>query len=327
MNKSLLRILLKTLITLTVLILLIWVAVARPVYTPQGTYKPEFTINSDDLKEHVRTLSETLIPRDGRNPQELMEAAEYIRKELSESSQAVSLQSYEVNGQVYANVIAEYGPESEDVIVVGAHYDAYSELPGADDNASGVAGLIELGKLLDKIRLNSRIELIAYSLEEPPYFNTPYMGSAVHARNAREKNKNIKLMISLEMIGYFTDEPDSQTYPISLLNLFYPDRGNFIIVVDQLFSNRAAGIKSAINRHTDLPAYSINSPAFVQGIDFSDHRSYWEQDYPAVMVTGTAFYRNFEYHLPGDTYDRLDYEKMAKVVYGVFKYLQARTTE
>ncbi len=291
------------------------------------SYLPDHRISPKKLSDHTIFLSENTTPRNSDNPDKLIQAAKYIERVFNDSSKNVSLRYFDVDGKNYANVVAKYGPDSEEVIVIGAHYDAYSNFPGADDNASGVAGLIELGVLIATLDLKTGVELVAYTLEEPPYFATENMGSARHATTFRQKGKKIKIMISLEMIGYFSDEEDSQQYPLTLLSLLYPSKGNFIAVIDQVLSNHAQRIKSAINRHTDLAAYSINAPAFIPGVDFSDHKNYWSNDYPAVMVTDTSFYRNKKYHTNGDTYDRLDYKKMAKVVYGIFKYVQEQDSE
>lgn len=216
-------------------------------------------------------------------------------------------------------MIAKFGPDSGAVIIVGAHYDTYANLPGADDNASGVAGLLELAKLLSTATLPTQVHLVAYTLEEPPYFATQHMGSYVHAASLQELD--VKLMISLEMIGYFSEEENSQRYPINAMKLLYPSKGNFIAIVDEITGQRGAELKAAINKYTGLPAHSINAPRAMRGIDFSDHRNYWAFGIPAVMVTDTAFYRNDAYHTAEDTHDRLNYELMAEVVYGVFKYL------
>jgi len=320
--RQMFKLFLNVSILLVLSIVTIWVIVARPINFTTGSYNPEHLVNPHQLTVHTKFLSEKLIPRDSDNPDNLIKAAKYIKNILDKSSKNVSLKFFDVNSKKYANVIATYGPESEEIIVIGAHYDAYSIFPGADDNASGIAGLLELGKLIATLDLKNKIELVAYTLEEPPYFATNKMGSAQHATELRRKHKRIKIMISLEMIGYFNEKEGTQNYPSILLSLIYPTKGNFIAVVDQVFSNQAQSIKSAINRYTDLPAYSINAPDFIPGIDFSDHRNFWINDYPAVMVTDTSFYRNFKYHTLDDTYDRLDYKKMAKVVYGIFKYVQ-----
>ncbi|WP_189417649.1 M28 family peptidase [Cellvibrio zantedeschiae] len=277
-------------------------------------------INQNDLKETVIFLSEKVLPRDSQHPENLDIAAEFIKQKLSMSSASAIFQSYAVNGNNYKNVIASFGPDTKEVIVIGAHYDAFSTHAAADDNASGVAGLIELGKLLGKVQLKHRILLVAYTLEEPPYYATEHMGSFIHA--ASLKDNKVRLMISLEMIGFFTDSPGSQSFPMPLLSLFYPDSGDFIAVVDSFLSNEAAPLKASINKYTDVQAYSINAPRWVLGIDYSDHRSYWSHGYPAIMVTDTSFYRNHQYHQEQDTYERLNYKKMAEVVYGVFQYIQ-----
>lgn len=298
----------------------IWVLIARPTFVITESNGDELPIDVADLKKHVLVLSEEYFPRSSDYPKNLISISQYIESELKEAAREVVYQSYEVHGHEYRNVIALFGPETDDVIIVGAHYDAFHEFPGADDNASGVAGLIELGKLLSRIELKHQVLLIAYTLEEPPYFASTHMGSFVHAESL--ENKNVRIMISLEMIGYFDEESYSQSFPLSLMSLFYPDRGDYIAVVDELFANNAMGLKSAINKYSALSAYSINAPSSIIGIDFSDHRSYWSLGYPAVMVTDTSFYRNQAYHTQYDTADRLDYESMANVIVGVFRYIQ-----
>ncbi len=307
----------------TILVILIGavsLAITRPIYVSSVKDETDDFVEADNLVRHVRYLSEEAIPRSSKYPENLDKAAEYIKQELLSFTNEVSFQNYDVNNIGYKNVIASFGPDTDEVIVVGAHYDAFLRLPGADDNASGVAGLIELGRLLQSTELQHQVLLVAYSLEEPPHFAGESMGSYVHASSI--ENKKIKMMISLEMIGYFSDEPNSQSFPVSVMKLLYPTQGNYIAIVDKFRSNDAVGLKSAINKYTELPAYSINAPRSIVGIDFSDHRSYWAFGHPAVMVTDTSFYRNKAYHTKRDTYDRLNYQLMAKVVFGVFKYVQ-----
>jgi Zn-dependent M28 family amino/carboxypeptidase len=223
-----------------------------------------------------------------------------------------------VDGRTYRNVIALFGPDTKERIVVGAHYDSAGVQPAADDNASGIAGLIELAYLLGQISLPVRVELVAYSLEEPPYFRTPGMGSAVHATSLKAHGIPVRIMFALEMIGYFSDRPDSQGFPLSIFKLFYPSRGNFIGIVSKLDHGLVVRrVKKAMRQATSLPVYSINAPRFIPGVDFSDHLNYWQAGYPAVMITDTAFYRNKYYHTIHDTPDTLDYERMALVVQGV----------
>lgn len=302
--------------------------VARPSFVDKINPPIENTINPKDLEKHVKHLSVDLAPRSIYNQENLKKAGMYVNNELSKYSNEVSIQKFKYQQNEYFNVIAKFGNLTSDkIIIVGAHYDAFDKLPGspesklpaADDNASSVAGLIELGKLLSKTDLNYQVHLVAYSLEESPTFGTEHMGSFIHAESV--KNKDIELMIAFDMIGYYSEEEGSQEYPLSIMKTFYPSKGNFIAVVDSIMNNNAIDVKKAINKYTNIEAYSINAPAIMPGIDFSDHRNYWKYDIPAVMITNTAFYRNKDYHTPRDTYDRLDYNKMSEVVFGVFMYL------
>lgn len=307
-------------VLLSLCIIAIWLLVARPTFVTSEASTNGPYIKLGDLKQHVIVLSDKYVPRNSDHPDNLLRVAKYIENQFRGATQDIEFQDYTAHENRYRNVIASFGPESDEAIIVGAHYDAFREYAGADDNASGVAGLIELAKLLKTTELSQRVLLVAYTLEEPPYFASTHMGSAVHAQSVA--HKNIRIMISLEMIGYFDKEPNSQSFPVPLMSLMYPSSGNYIAIVDELWSNNAAPLKAAINKYTNLPAYSINAPSDIVGIDFSDHRSYWSQGHPAVMVTDTSFYRNHAYHTEGDTHEKLDYESMAKVVFGVFKYIQ-----
>lgn len=298
----------------------IWFAVARPM--PERESRKEFTmVVPSQLKHHVEILCSDFAPRDFHHPEKLHATAAYINDIFQRSGAEVYEHSYEVEGTPYRNVVAEYGPESSSVIVVGAHYDAVVGTPGADDNASGVAGILELARLFSTVSFSTKVILAAYTLEEPPFFASDLMGSAVHARALKDEDVDVRLMISLEMIGYFSDARDSQAFPIPLLKLYYPSTGNFIAIVDQLFSTQAGRMKQWMRKAIDLPVYSINAPKWLPGVDLSDHQSFWKQGYPAVMITDTAFYRNQSYHSVTDTPDKLDYNRMAKVVQGVYSYI------
>lgn len=294
----------------TIMLLLITQPMSSPVLK-----HPPVQVSAERLKTHVQTLSETFAPRDYTNIENLDRTADYIKREFEQTRGAVSEQAYKVNGKSYRNVIALFGKESEERLVVGAHYDVCMPLPGADDNASGVAGLIELAQLLGQTELPMQIELVAYTLEEPPFFRSEAMGSAVHANALKKQNVKVRAMLSLEMIGYFSDEDGSQRFPNPILKLFYPSRGNFIAVVSN-FSNfgLVRKVKRAMRGTGLLPVYSINAPGWLPGIDFSDHLNYWRVDYPAVMITDTSFYRNHHYHTAQDKAEKLDYHRMAKVV-------------
>jgi Zn-dependent M28 family amino/carboxypeptidase len=293
------------------------------------------------LEVHVRMLSQALYPRSFDQTKKLNAAADYVKSELVASGARVEEQVFQVQEASYRNIIARFGADHGPLLVIGAHYDSYGDAvaggrfakgydlqthtPGADDNASGVAGLLELARLLAQAPPKGAVELVAFTLEEPPHFRSDDMGSARHARRLRESGRPVQLMISLEMIGYFDLRAGSQAYPAPGLRWLYPDRGDFIAVVGR-FGDWAAArrVKAAMLGASDLPVRSINTFAAMPGIDFSDHASYWHEGYRALMITDTAFFRNPNYHGAGDTAERLDYVRMAKVVQGVFAVLQGR---
>ncbi|HEX9919216.1 MAG TPA: M28 family peptidase, partial [Pyrinomonadaceae bacterium] len=238
-----------------------WFAITQPVLFPGAAGDHMSPVDVARLEAHVRMLSETFAPRDEGHPENLDLVAAYLRKEFERANPAaVSEQLFESRGQTYRNVIASFGPRTNELIVVGAHYDTAGALPGADDNASGIAGLIELASLLGKSPPAARVELVAFALEEPPYFRSPSMGSAVHAASLKAQGLAVRAMLSLEMIGYFSDQPDSQQYPVSVLKAFYPTRGNFITVVGKIDQGRVVRrVKKAMMEASPLPVYSINA--------------------------------------------------------------------
>ncbi len=327
------------LVTIVVLLGGIYWLLKQPFVVPVRSNPPP--VDTSRLQAHVRALSERFYPRSFDRPENLERVASYIGSAFVESGANVADQVFHVEGEQYRNVIARYGPKEGPVLVVGAHYDSFallrsrsgaaslpspeSHTPGADDNASGVAGLLELARLLGETPPPVAVELVAYCLEEPPHFRTDAMGSAWHSRELRKSGRAVKLMLSLEMIGYFSSEPKSQMYPMPFLGLIYPARADFIAVVGRVQDWSATRrTKAAMQGATDLPIESINAPTIIPGIDFSDHSNYWNEGYPALMITDTAFYRNPYYHGAGDTADRLDYERMAKVVQAVYAVTQRR---
>ena len=277
-------------------------------------------IDADRLRTHVVTLSERFFPRNWRHPHHLDDTAAYISSQFTVAGGVVSEQVYTVEGRSYRNVMASFGPASRSRIVVGAHYDSYADTPGADDNASGIAGLIELAFLLGKAPLEKHVECVAYTLEEPPFFRSEAMGSARHAGMLREQGVAVDVMLCLEMIGYFSDAPDSQRFPSLLLQWIYPDEGDFIAVIGSLAERSVVRrIKARMRGATELPVHSLCAPKGFPGLDFSDHLNYWEHGYRAVMITDTAFMRNVRYHRSSDTAGTLDYERMARTVCGVYE--------
>lgn len=265
------------------------------------------------LRKHVTYLAVDCYPRSIMYPDNQKKAVKYIEREFKKAGAKVSRQKVLVAGREFENVVATIPGESEEVLVIGAHYDSYGETPGADDNASGVAGIIELCRQLAGSKTYYTLEIVAYCNEEPPYFRSEHMGSVHHAEALKSEDRKVAGMICLEMIGYFSEEEGSQEYPVGFLKNIFPTKGNFLAVVGNMSSSRMTKeIKKSMERTSSLPVVYLVSPN-ISGLtlDFSDHRSYWAAGFPGVMITDTAFYRNFNYHEAEDTPDSLDYEKMS----------------
>lgn len=320
------------LVAVIVFTVIVWFIVAQPTFTSQSKCDSVEHIKTENLKETVYTIVEKFNNRIYSNMEMLNATATYIYDEFSKYSNEVSYQTYElkefVDNEVfeYKNVIANFKGTSncsDGLTIVGGHYDTFGGHAGANDNTSAVAGLLELARVLKENPPKCDVQIVAYTLEEPPAFGTEKMGSFIHAKRLKEEKVKIKVAIVLDMIGFYSDEPNSQLYPAPFMDLYYPKQANFISVVSN-FSNilEVREAKNILKETSNLPVYSINAPAIIPGIDFSDHRNYWKFGYPALMVSDTAFYRSNNYHTPNDTPDTLDYEKMAKVVEGVFNMVR-----
>lgn len=269
----------------------------------------------------VDYLARTIGPRPYTKPRVLRKIADRLAKEFRGLGYRVSEQPFSYKGETFYNVDASSSRggvrRAVPLVVVGAHYDTVSCSPGADDNASGVAGLMEMARLLAEVP-PAGVRFVAFALEEPPVFRSRHMGSHVYARSLQRRGVRLKGMICLEMIGYFSDRPGSQSFPLFFMEKFYPDTGNFIALVGNRKSvGWTTEVKESFTRGTDLPVESLNAPGIVPGVDFSDHWSFNRLGYPAVMVTDTAFYRNPHYHRTSDTPGTLDFRRMAKVVNGL----------
>ena len=314
-----------SLLRITGILVFLFVTGCYLVAQPSLKSNPASAMTADAarLRADVEMLSVTFHPRDWQNIENLNRCADYIAGEMTEAGATVEFQDYEALGRSYRNVIGRFGAGKARKIIVGAHYDSHDDTPGADDNASGVAGMLELARMIGADPPDLEIELVAYPLEEPPFFRSAMMGSAVHAASVADEKERTIGVIVLEMIGYFSDEPGSQGYPLPLMKLFYPGRGDFITVVSRWDQGAwIKTVKTGMKGATPLPVYSFRGPQGLPGIDYSDHRNYWPHDIPALMVTNTAFYRNTAYHTPRDTADRLDYERMGMVVVGVYEAIR-----
>jgi Zn-dependent M28 family amino/carboxypeptidase len=276
----------------------------------------------ESLRRHVGAVASR--EHNMSHPAELEAAARHIEVTLSDLGYGTAAQRFVVNGKEVRNIEVEVpgGAHAGEVVIVGAHYDSVLGAVGANDNGSGVAAMLELARLFKDARPARTLRFVAFVNEEPPYYESDEMGSRVYARRSRERGEHIVAMLSLETIGYYSDEPGSQQYPFPL-SLFYPSTGNFLAFVANLGSrgllHEALG---SFRRNAQFPSEGVAAPAFIPGVDWSDHGSFWEENYPALMVTDTALYRYPHYHTLEDTPDKVDYERLARVVTGLHGMLR-----
>jgi len=277
--------------------------------------------------ETVLILSETIGQRSWKDLDKLAASADYIEEKLKDSGCDTARQPFIFRGNTYQNIITEIqgsDPGQDSMLIVGAHYDSCEGTPGADDNASGIAGLLELARLTKEKPLKRTVRYVAYCLEEPPAYGTKHMCSYVHAESLHKEGARVFGMISLEMLGYYCDEEGSQYYPSSLFRPFYPGTGNFITFVGN-FSSRgfSNSVKSAFTSVSSFPVEALNGFSIIPGVDFSDHRNYWKFGFPAFMITDTAFYRNPNYHEISDLPNTLDYDRLALLTKALYETLRS----
>lgn len=275
------------------------------------------------LREHVEVLSMRIGERNLWHPPTMDETLRYVRGEFEKLGLPVADDEFPVWHTTAHNLVAwiQGGREPEEIVVVGAHYDSVLGSPGADDNASGVAALLELAQLLRASSPARTLRFVAFANEEPPFFFTPGQGSLVYARRCRRRGERIVAMLSLESIGCYRDEPKSQRYPFPL-GLLYPDRGNFIGFVGNL-SSRALVRRcvATFRRECPLPSEGLAAWGYFPGVYWSDQWAFWRQGYPALMVTDTAPFRYPYYHTGEDTAEKLDYDRMGRLVFGLLAVL------
>lgn len=275
----------------------------------------------DRLRMHVERLAADIGERNIFLPAALQRAAIYLEEQWDAFGYAVERLEYDVSGTRCANLVVERqgSARQNKILIVGAHYDSVLGSPGANDNASGVAALLEVSRMFRAVESSMTVRFVAFVNEEPPFFMTEQQGSAVYAKECRRRGDDIQLMVSLETIGCYTQAPNSQRYP-PLFRYFFPNRGNFIGIVSD-FSSRAMlrRLANAFRMRSDFPLETISTFRFVPGVSWSDHHSFWRQGYPAVMVTDTAFYRYPHYHAATDTPDKLAYPEFAQVTFGLYE--------
>ncbi len=280
-------------------------------------------ISTQHLRAHVYELAGKIGEHNIFHPDALHAAEAYISGEWQQQGYTVERLTYSAQGIECANleITCTGNNRNSDIILIGAHYDSVLGSPGANDNGSGVAALLELSRLFKEVRPANSLRFVAFVNEEPPFFYWGNMGSMVYAKAAKERGDPIRFMISLETIGYYRNQQGSQTYP-PFLKYFYPDTGNFITFVSNLRSRRIMrNCVKAFSSVTDFPVQSIATVSLVPGVSWSDHLAFWRQGYKAFMITDTAFYRYPYYHTAHDTPDKLNYVAFTEMTNGLFLML------
>lgn len=301
-----------------------WTMIAMPGSSYRGNLAElggEAATLRDELQRHVQKLAGEIGERNLHTYPKLQEARDYIEAELAADGYDISRQTYrEVRtGLESDNLEVEIAGarNADEIVLVGAHYDSVIGSPGANDNASGCAAVLALARRFAGRECGRTLRFVLFVNEEPPYFQTPDMGSRVYARRCRERDENLAGVISVETIGYFTSERGSQQYPRPF-DLFYPSEGDFIAVVGNVGSRRLVRqVVDAFRRHAQFPSEGGAVPGEITGVGWSDHWSFWQEGYQAVMITDTAPFRYPYYHTPDDTPEKLDYDRMARVVDGL----------
>jgi hypothetical protein len=280
--------------------------------------------NQNRIFNDVKFLTELRPFRNYKNLQSLSKCVDYIKNEFKQSDLEVHEQKWHAHENEYTNVIGIFNPGKPKTLVVGAHYDVCGDQPGADDNASAVAGMLEIARLLGEGKpvTDYTIELVGYCLEEPPFFGTESMGSHIHAKSLFLSKREIIGMICFEMIGYFSDKPNSQPFPYPDLASIYPTTANFIMTVGhELFDEFNQKVCRLMGEKCEIGVYNLSMPGSLDVgniSELSDHMNYWEFGYNALMINDTAYIRNPNYHKPSDTIETLDFEKMREVINGAY---------
>lgn len=297
---------------------------ARHDFTPG-----ELSGNAGNLYRHVEALSVEIGPRSYKDHEGLARARDYIEDNLREWGYSPAVHKFNYKGKEYFNIEATItGSTAPDqVIVIGAHYDTVEGTPGADDNASAVAVLLEMCRLMKDFSPARTIKFLFFSLEERPAFATRFMGSEVYAKKEKEAGADIRGMVCLEMVGYYSDKKGGQTVPLPLMGKGISTTPDFIGVIGNSDSrNLVDKVRNSIQRGSRVPVESLVTSGIIPGVDFSDHRSFWRMGYKGVMITDTAFYRNPNYHTSRDAIDTLDFDKMADLLGGLIRAAQDLST-
>jgi hypothetical protein len=316
-------------LALVVIIGLVWVfgmrMPGRNISTAATLNESEVALRAELLAD-VQKLAGEIGERNMSRYPELLAAGDFIESSLAGAGLSPRRVSYELRGRACHNIEVEIPGTSEEIFLIGAHYDSVLGCPGANDNGSGVAALLALARRFAGKPTGKTLRFVAFVNEEPPYFQTEEMGSFVYAKRCKERGDRIAGMISLETIAYFSDQPGSQKYPSPGLGFFYPSKGNFIgFASDTRSRSLLRNAVSAFRKTGKLPCEGASLPSIIPGIGWSDQWSFWQCGYPAIMVTDTAPFRYPHYHEPTDTPDKLDYDRFALVVSGMESVLRDLT--
>jgi hypothetical protein len=306
---------------LVVLVLIGWIAGRFMCHC--GGKSPKIfsraTVSAEKLHNHIEFLAGKLGEHNVFNFRKLQAAADYIEQQWRAQGYTVERQTYRAAGLDCANLeVTRSGTRLPgEIVLVGAHYDSVDGSPGANDNGSGVAAMLELSRFVADRDSPRTIRFVAFVNEEPPFFETEEMGSRVYARAARARGDDIRAMLSLETMGFYSDVPGSQHYP-TFFRMFYPDRGNFIGFISDLSSRPLLNrVVAGFRAHSDFPAECVSTSRRIVGISWSDHASFWREGYQALMVTDTAPFRYPYYHTAQDTADKVNCEALARVTEGL----------
>jgi hypothetical protein len=336
-----------TIAVVAVLVLLWWFGMRMPGknVSAAGPLSPDEVALREELRANVEKLAGEIGERNMWHYPQLNAAADFIEDSFSRAGLRTRRDSYDMRGQACHNIEAEIpgsqamavstgrrssgeGESPPPIVIIGAHYDSVFGSPGANDNGTGAAATLALArrfaeKQSERRPLYKTLRFVAFVNEEPPYFLSGEMGSLIYARRCKERGDKISAMISLETIGYFSDAPNSQTYPSPGLGVFYPKVGNFIGFVSNVKSRALLRrVIRLFRKHAKIPSEGASLPAFIPGVSWSDQWSFWQHGYPAIMVTDTAPFRYPYYHSSSDTPDKLDYDRFALVVSGMEKVIE-----
>jgi Zn-dependent M28 family amino/carboxypeptidase len=287
----------------------------------------EETTLRDGLRAHVEMLGTTIGDRNVWRYEQLKASADYIERQLTSFGYKVARQPYTAGGKEVVNLEAELrgATRPDEIFIVGAHYDSVRGCPAANDNGSGVAGVLEIARLMAQANPARTVRFVLFVNEEPPFFQTDLMGSVVYSRRCKQRGEKVVGMISVETIGYYSDARGSQKYPPPYDKLF-PSTGNYIAFVANADNREfAERVTVSFRKHSTFPYEGIAAPDGVEGVGWSDHWSFWQDGYPALMVTDTAPFRYPHYHHPTDTPDKIDYDRTARVVTGLEKVVRDLT--